>query len=156
VDVSGSMSAAYPVIYTISKAMQDIGLNTTVYAFDTQVVTAKDVDEIFAKVGGGGTEAAPAIQAVIRDRGDTLKETSTVVYTDLEFGGSDFDDFTKGLEEARNRGSKVSVWVYDCSVVQEEVNQLERKGFMVVCDVKTLDDMLSALQRMKKELIRRA
>ena len=156
VDVSGSMSVAYPMIYAVSKAMNDLGLNSRVYAFDTEVASGYDIEAILSKVGGGGTRAAPAIEAELHDLGDTLKQTSTIVYTDLEFEPTDFSQFREKLSDVRNRGSKVSVWVYDCDAVPDEVSALRKDGFHVVCDVKTLDDMLDAARQMKRDLIRRA
>lgn len=154
VDVSGSMAPAYPVTYAIMKAMEDLGLNVRMYAGDTRVEFVTDVDRALSEVGGGGTAIGKGVAEILSSLGSTLKDTSFIVYTDLEFDPEDFELFVSSLDKVRGVGSKVSVWVYDCGLVQSFVDRLEQKGFNVVCDVRSMEDMLHALNRMRKELVR--
>jgi len=113
-----------------------------------------DVDRALSEVGGGGTAIGKGVAEILSSLGSTLKDTSFIVYTDLEFDPEDFELFVSSLDRVRSVGSKVSVWVYDCGAVQSSVDLLEREGFNVVCDVRSMEDMLHALNRMRKELIR--
>ena len=154
VDVSGSMSPVYPVIYAVMKAMEDLGLNVRMYVGDTEVAYVHDVDRVLEEVGGGGTLIGEGANRIFSELGSTLRDTSFIVYTDLEFFEEDFNVFVDALEKIRSVGSKVSVWVHDCDAVRPAVNVLERAGFHVVCDVKSLSDIVEALNEMRRELIK--
>lgn len=155
VDVSGSMSASYPVIYAVMKAMEDLGLNVRMYAGDVEVRYVSDVDRVLAEVGGGGTEIGSGVQEILSELGSTLRDTSFIVYTDLFFDREDFERFKSALSTIRGMGSKVSVWIYDCGDVSDsDIKELENAGLQVVCDVKSMGDMLKALNDMRKELIK--
>lgn len=155
-DVSGSMSVAYPAIYALMRAMEDLGLNVRMYVGDTEVAYVDDVDKVLSRRGGGGTLIGKGVNTILSELGGTVKDTTFIVYTDLEFNDEDFGKFVSGLEKLRSAGSKVSVWVYDCDYARESVSVLEKEGFNVVCDVRSLGDMIDAAKQLKRFILKRA
>ena len=155
-DVSGSMSAAYPVIYALMRSIEDLGLNARMYVGDTEVAYVDDVEKVLSQHGGGGTMIGEGVNVILSELGSTVKDTTFIVYTDLEFGANDFRKFLSGLDKLRAAGSKVSVWVYDCDHVRDSVSVLEKEGFNVVCDVRSLRDMIDAAEQLKRFVLKRA
>ena len=96
------------------------------------------------------------VNTILSELGGTVKDTTFIVYADLEFSREDFNEFVSGLEKLRSAGSKVSVWVYDCDYARESVSVLEKEGFNVVCDVRSLGDMIDAAKQLKRFILKRA
>lgn len=149
-DVSGSMESLYAMIVSIAQALSELGLNVKVWYAEEGAVKAVSRDFVreLERFGGGGTNLAEATRRVLRE--EQLRDTVFIVYSDLMEGG-DEEEFLSNLEKIRSRGSKVAVFVTDCSNygISYALDRIRSMGFYLKCDVRSPRSFLEGLRELK-------